>query len=1436
MTDNTMRAPSEFSRSVAQVFDSNGGVAGAGFLVGADIVITCAHVVAAAGHGPGATVWLGFPHKGIAGHVEAEVLAGPWSAPEAGDMAVLRLSTAPTDVAPLRLGSAEGCRGHKVRAFGFPAQAPPGGHFGYATAGDLLANGGAAGPLLQLADANDLTTGFSGGPVIDETSGLVIGMVTSIAAPDQHLKGLSLAYATPTQVLRTAWPDLVEQQVRPYRGLEPFTADHADWFHGRDVAVESLLTALGGQRRVLLLLGPSGAGKSSLVQAGLLPALASGRIPGSDRWLPVLARPGQDLLAELERAGLPGAGAEGLLPAAERRLAAEPRHERLLVVVDQFEELLTQPDATDGRSPHARVAAAKALLTVVDSHAPVTLVLVMRDDFYPQLAALAPDLLESAASGLLNVPATLGVPELRAIIARPAEAVGLRLEDGLPERIITDVLAAHPARQAPITLLPPLELALSQLWERRSDGRLTHHAYQQIGEVTGSLTTWCNTAIAQLPSEHRLTARRLLTALVRPADESRAVPATRQQVPLAALRTLATGSDDEHPTAASHFDDVLAALTRHRIVTTGTATRPDGTPGEPTAELIHDALIRDWGDLRDWVAQDHRFQVWLHRTAEQHQRHSDSGLSADLLDGTALAEGTEWARRRPLPTEISAFLAASRKRRQAAARRKRRLNTTLIGILAVALVLGSLYVYQRQVTRERNAVAASRSLAQYSADQQRIDPVLAAKLALAAYDASPTQEARNALLRNYLGVTGLRRTLSGVAGGIRSFRASRDGNVVVTTSHTGRLTVFVHAVTGTVRSRQATMPVLAERALVSGDGRRAGAVLADGSIAWFDVEATGSRILGPLHRFPTGLRRPAVGKFAADLSNDGHLVAVTVSDYPDTITWWNADTGRAEGKVPAPRDASGDPRFGPDGRSLLIGTLTTRSSSTDDNSRGLTMVELPTGAARTVVDGVRSHTVSGDGTAVVTCRKEGNQITISSRKTSDGAEQGRYTGRDAGLMCGDIATDDKGLLAALKPQDLRLIDLKHGRLASRTRWNHRLLPDIHRLITSDGELLLLGSDTASLKYIDIPASDAGTVSQAITTRDGKRETAIVASGSRIQIRDTAEPGKVVAEADRPTPAWMPSAYAEPARLIKLHEESNLLADQVGKDAIAVRDASSLRQRSLITLPERPATEHAGQAHRFLFDRDGSLITSSGTVIQQWDPLTGRELSRYDAAPLGLGKESAWGVRNGPSDFTFSAYPGTAKVAIAWPGNPNITVVDLRNGRVSARYALGPDTVAVTVDPGGRYAAVLRQGSTVELWSLRPLRKELGPLPLTGMPGDKNDLGISGFLDDQGRYLYSYGNKVRIYRIGEQSYEASWDLGEEFGTSSYDIRRKPIGFSGDGHTLLFTTADNEDIQPFPLSTGAWRRALCDVIGNDEFSRGERDILPSHLPDGPLCRGN
>ncbi|MFD4314840.1 trypsin-like peptidase domain-containing protein [Streptomyces sp. NPDC058548] len=341
--------------AVAQVRDRNGTVVGTAFLITEDLLISCAHVLADGAYGPGDKVELVFPRAPGAPSVWGRTLEDGWRDPREQDVALIRLDHVPTGTAPLPLGASEGCRGHRVRSFGFPEQAPPGGHFGSATAGAVLPAADHAGDLLQLTGANDLTTGFSGGPILDETTGLVVGMLTSITAPDGYNRGQSIAYATPAEVLREAWPGLNVRDVSPYRALEPFTAEHARWFRGRDEAVRQVVAGLAGGRRVVLLLGPSGSGKSSLVQAGILPALAAGRLPGSDRWRQVVVRPGPDLPAALEQAGLPEAATAGVGAAVTGLLAANPAHDRVVLVVDQFEELLAPsagPRAVAARRHH----------------------------------------------------------------------------------------------------------------------------------------------------------------------------------------------------------------------------------------------------------------------------------------------------------------------------------------------------------------------------------------------------------------------------------------------------------------------------------------------------------------------------------------------------------------------------------------------------------------------------------------------------------------------------------------------------------------------------------------------------------------------------------------------------------------------------------------------------------------------------------------------------------------------------------------------------------------------------------------------------------------------------------------------------------------------------------------------------------------------------
>ncbi|MEV7221943.1 trypsin-like peptidase domain-containing protein [Streptomyces sp. NPDC093681] len=734
---------------VFQVLAPDGGIAGAGFLTEDRTGFTCAHVVDAAGQHPGGQVEVLFPRLPESPRVMAAVVAEQWRAPEAEDVAVLRLQSVPSGAQGMPVGASAGSRGHRILSYGFPSQAPPGGRFGYGEAGGRLPGSGTTGGLLQLTEANDLTTGFSGGPVVDELTGLTIGMVTSIASPDRYLKGLGTAFATPAEVLRNVRPELAEATACPYLGLEPFTDKQADWFHGREAAVERVLSTLRGNRRLLMLLGPSGAGKSSLVNAGVLPALAKGDIPGSDRWLALRARPGQDLLTELEDSGLPGTVTDGLTSAVRTRLDGEPDHDHLLLVIDQFEELLTQPaEPSQTHSGDRRLQAIDQLVDLSRSHAAATVLLVMRNDFYAPLSTLAPDLMDVALPGLCNVPETLNRRDLQEIITQPAAAVGLPLAPDLADRIVDDILDTDPvARQVPVTLLPPLQLTLRQLWLRRdSNGGLTHEAYKQMGKVTGSLSRLCNHALGQVPVDQRPTARRILTALVRPADEADGIPATRRRVPLTRLRALAADPRRSGPDADGAFEDAIAALTRYRIITTdGTTTSVGEPPGEPSAELIHDALIRGWADLQDWVTEDRQFQVWLKRATEQQVSHAHSGLPGDLLNGSLLAEGEEWADQRPLPEEITVLLELSRQHQRSQLRRTKRINVFLATALTLALIAAGIAFQQRQIVVGQRDRAASAQVAGTAKSLRRTDPRLARRLAVASARLGDTPEARSAL-------------------------------------------------------------------------------------------------------------------------------------------------------------------------------------------------------------------------------------------------------------------------------------------------------------------------------------------------------------------------------------------------------------------------------------------------------------------------------------------------------------------------------------------------------------------------------------------------------------------------------------------------------------------------------------------------------------------
>ncbi len=559
--------------------------------------------------------------------------------------------------------------------------------------------------------------------------------------------------------------------VCPYRGLEPFDEEHAEFFFGRDAEIQRVLEQVKGTRFVAVL-GASGSGKSSLVMAGLLPQLRAGAVAGSETWRICVMRPGGrplDALAARLVALLPDGSMQRTVEqlssdprtlhlAATLALADAPPAARVLLVVDQFEEVFTQ--CHDDEQREALIANLLYASSIPDGRAAV--VMTMRADFYHRCLA-HPELAQQVAAQQFAV-SPVDRTGLRQAIEEPARLVGLSLEPGLVETILDDV-AAQPGA------LPLLEHALLELWRRRAGSVLTLAGYQESAGVRGAIAARADVVFGGLTTAQQEIARHTLLRLTEPGEGTED---TRRR---AALRELVT---DERSVA--DVEEVVHRLAEARLLTLGT----DGDSGEEWVDVAHEALIRGWPRLQRWVDED-RAGLRVHRrltvAAEDWDEHGrDDGL---LYRGPRLDEVLAWRERhRDAPNRLeSGFIdagvalrareaaAADEQRRlelvhaqalaEARGRAARRFRLLSIVIAGAALALTALALFawnaQRDAIDQRNRVVPTQLAAQSQAtlaERPRLALLLAVEARRAMRDTGTQVDAVDSALRRAVQATG----------------------------------------------------------------------------------------------------------------------------------------------------------------------------------------------------------------------------------------------------------------------------------------------------------------------------------------------------------------------------------------------------------------------------------------------------------------------------------------------------------------------------------------------------------------------------------------------------------------------------------------------------------------------------------------------------------
>jgi predicted outer membrane repeat protein len=494
-----------------------------------------------------------------------------------------------------------------------------------------------------------------------------------------------------------------EERKEPYKGLQPFGRDDTEYFCGRRRLTEEIVNEIikmarqPSTQRFLCIVGASGAGKSSLVMAGVMPRLQE----REKHWycLPP-TRPGENPLQALaltlhgyhtQRWNTNVIEKELADPNNARRLQyyineiARREKSKVVLYIDQFEELFMHRSEESRGDNNGVTNFIKLLMHVARANKGEGFVIItLRADFLDYLL----DNRELSNHGkIIHIPA-MSREELREVIEKPAEIAGLHFESMLVSDLLNDI-------EGQKDVLPLLEFTLKELYDRRDHRTLTAKAYAELHGPNGALDRYAQSVYESFLNTQNDDSRKKLQDLVRylfcslinvsgPVEKT-----TRRSVAVAELAL-----DDENENQL--LQDTIKVFVDARLLvypyqesntTNNNAVSEVVRSTEKVLEISHEALIREWQQLRSWIEEslvDLRHEQHLYVDSLDWKKNKQSGDKknkySELYSGKQLRNALALARRRKLTRTQSEFVKES----YAYVRKKR---FTMAGIILSCLVV-----------------------------------------------------------------------------------------------------------------------------------------------------------------------------------------------------------------------------------------------------------------------------------------------------------------------------------------------------------------------------------------------------------------------------------------------------------------------------------------------------------------------------------------------------------------------------------------------------------------------------------------------------------------------------------------------------------------------------------------------------------------------------